>query len=91
MTLQIVPEWTALEFWKAIFLFTLRAGQRKGAPRRGATDRLRNNLPLDGEKEIYLYWIAFQILSNAPPEPRRSKQLMLKTAESHRPGGQPEP
>jgi uncharacterized protein DUF5753 len=54
-------------------------------------ERLRNDFPLEGEKETHLRWIALPTLSSAPLGPDRSKQLALRTAGSHWSGGQREP
>ncbi len=55
-----------------------------------STEHLRNDFSLEGEKETYLHWIAFQMLTRASLDPDRSKELILKTAQSHWPGGQQE-
>jgi transcriptional regulator with XRE-family HTH domain len=54
-------------------------------------EHLRNDFSLEGEKETYLHWIAFQMLTRSSLDPDRSKELVLKTAESHWAGGQREP
>ena len=56
-----------------------------------STEHLRNDFSLEGEKETYLHWVAFQMLTRAALDPGRSKELILKTAESHWSGGQREP
>ena len=56
-----------------------------------STEHLRNDFSLEGEKETYLHWIAFQMLTRASLDPGQSKELILKTAESHWSGGQGEP
>jgi len=56
-----------------------------------STEHLRNDFSLEGEKETYLHWIAFQMLATASLDPDRSKELILKTAESHWSGGRREP
>ena len=56
-----------------------------------STEHLRSGFSLEGEKETYLHWIAFQMLARASLDPDRSKELILKTAESHWSGGQREP
>jgi transcriptional regulator with XRE-family HTH domain len=55
-----------------------------------STEHLRNDFSLEGEKETYLHWVAFQMLTRASLDPDRSKELILKTAESHWSGGQRE-
>ena len=56
-----------------------------------STEHLRNAFSLEGEKETYLHWIAFQLLTRASLDPDRSKELILKTAESHWSGSRREP
>jgi len=56
-----------------------------------STEQLRNNFSLEGEKETYLHWIAFQMLARSSLDTDRSKELILKTAESHWSGGRREP
>jgi hypothetical protein len=46
---------------------------------------------LEGEKETYLHWVAFQMLTRAALDPDRSKELIRKAAESHWSEGQREP
>ena len=55
-----------------------------------STEHLRNDFSLEGEKETYLHWIAFQMLTRASLDPDRSRELILKTAESHWSGGRRE-
>ena len=43
---------------------------------------LRHDFSLEGEKETYLHWIAFQMLTRASLDPEPSKELILKAAES---------
>jgi len=54
-------------------------------------EHLRTDFSLEGEKETYLHWIAFQMLTRSSLDPDRSKELILKTAESHWSAGQREP
>ncbi len=55
-----------------------------------STEHLRSGFSLEGEKETYLHWIAFQMLARASLDPGQSKELILKTAESHWSSGQRE-
>jgi transcriptional regulator with XRE-family HTH domain len=48
-----------------------------------STEQLRNDFSLEGEKETYLHWVAFQMLTRTSLDPDRSKALILKAAESH--------
>jgi transcriptional regulator with XRE-family HTH domain len=54
-------------------------------------EHLRNDFSLEGEKETYLHWVAFQMLTRAALDPDRSKELIRKAAESRWSGGQREP
>jgi hypothetical protein len=56
-----------------------------------STEHLRSDFSLEGEKETYLHWVAFQMLARVSLDPDRSKELILKTAASHWSGGQTEP
>ena len=56
-----------------------------------STEHLRNDFSLEGEKDTYLHWVAFQMLARASLDPDRSKELILKVAESLWSGGQGEP
>ena len=47
------------------------------------TEQLRSGFILEGERETYLHRIAFQMLSDASPDPAASRALILETAESH--------
>jgi hypothetical protein len=53
-----------------------------------STEQLRSGFTLEGERETYLHRIAFQMLSGASLDPAASKDLVLKTAESHWSGSQ---
>jgi transcriptional regulator with XRE-family HTH domain len=48
-----------------------------------STEHLRNDFSLEGEKETYLHWLAFQMLAKAALDPEQSRELIRKTAESH--------
>ncbi|HTS99416.1 MAG TPA: helix-turn-helix transcriptional regulator [Streptosporangiaceae bacterium] len=51
------------------------------------TEHLRNDFSIEGEKETYLYSLAFQMLADAALDPQSSRELILDTAESHWSGG----
>jgi hypothetical protein len=53
-----------------------------------SAEHLRNGFSLEGERETYLHRIAFDMLAGASLDPAASKELILKTAESHWSGGQ---
>jgi transcriptional regulator with XRE-family HTH domain len=48
-----------------------------------STEHLRSGFTLEGERETYLHRIAFQMLAEASLDPLASRELILKTAESH--------
>jgi transcriptional regulator with XRE-family HTH domain len=48
-----------------------------------STEHLRSGFTLEGERETYLHRIAFQMLAEASLDPAASRELILKTAESH--------
>jgi hypothetical protein len=48
-----------------------------------STEHLRSGFTLEGERETYLHRIAFQMLAEASLDPVASRELILKTAESH--------
>ena len=48
-----------------------------------SAEHLRNDFSLEGERETYLHRIAFRMLADASLDPASSKELILKTAESH--------
>jgi len=48
-----------------------------------SAEHLRNDFSLEGERETYLYRIAFQMLAGAALDPASSRELVRETAESH--------
>jgi transcriptional regulator with XRE-family HTH domain len=48
-----------------------------------STEHMRNDFSLEGERETYLHRIAFQMLADAALDAASSRDLILKTAESH--------
>jgi transcriptional regulator with XRE-family HTH domain len=48
-----------------------------------STEQLRSGFSVEGERDTYLHRIAFQMLCDAALRPEESRQLILKTAESH--------
>ena len=52
-----------------------------------SAEHLRSGFSLEGERETYLHRIAFDMLAEASLDPAASKELILKTAESHWSGG----
>jgi transcriptional regulator with XRE-family HTH domain len=53
-----------------------------------SAEHLRNGFSLEGERETYLHRIAFDMLADASLDPASSRELIVKTAESHWSGGQ---
>jgi transcriptional regulator with XRE-family HTH domain len=48
-----------------------------------STEQLRSGFTLEGERETYLHRIAFQMLAEASLDPVASRELIVKTAQSH--------
>jgi transcriptional regulator with XRE-family HTH domain len=48
-----------------------------------STEHLKNDFSVEGERETYLYRLAFQILVGASLDPASSRALILETAESY--------
>ena len=84
LTLQILP----LDAQHAVFggsFVIFRFGSDNDAMLQDvvSTEHLRNDFSLEGERETYLYRIAFQMLVGASLDPASSRALILETAESH--------
>jgi hypothetical protein len=45
-------------------------------------EQLRSSAALEGEREIHLHRIAFQVLADASLDPAQSRALILQTAQS---------
>ena len=92
VTLQILPmDAPHTVFVESFVIFRFDPESDAGLQDVVSTEHLRNDFSLEGEKETYLHWIAFQMLSRASLDPDRSKELILKAAESHWSAGKPEP
>jgi transcriptional regulator with XRE-family HTH domain len=78
-------------FAESFVIFRFDADSDAGLKDVVSIEHLRNDFSLEGEKETYLHWVAFQMLTRAALDPDRSKELILKAAESHWSGGQREP
>ena len=92
VTLQILPlDGPHTVFVESFVIFRFEPDSEAALQDVVSTEHLRNNFSLEGEKETYLHWIAFQMLARASLDPDRSKELILKTAESHWSGGRQEP
>ncbi len=92
VTLQILPlDGPHTVFVESFVIFRFEEDGEQALQDVVSTEHLRNDFSLEGEKETYLHWIAFQMLTRASLDPDRSRELILKTAESHWSGGQSEP
>ncbi len=92
VTLQILPlDGPHTVFVESFVIFRFEPDSEAALQDVVSTEHLRNDFSLEGEKETYLHWIAFQMLARASLDPESSKELILKTAESHWSGGQREP
>jgi len=92
VTLQILPlDGPHTVFVESFVIFRFEPDSEAALQDVVSTEHLRNDFSLEGEKETYLHWIAFQMLARASLDPESSKDLILKTAESHWSGGQREP
>lgn len=92
VTIQILPlDGPHTVFVESFVIFRFEPDSEAALQDVVSTEHLRNDFSLEGEKETYLHWIAFQMLARASLDPERSKDLILKTAESHWSGGQREP
>lgn len=92
VTVQVLPlDEPHPVFAESFVIFRFNADSDAGLKDVVSIEHLRNDFSLEGEKETYLHWLAFQMLTRAALDPDRSKELILKTAESHWSGGQREP
>lgn len=92
VTIQILPlDGPHTVFVESFVIFRFEPDSEAALQDVVSTEHLRNDFSLEGEKETYLHWIAFQMLARASLDPERSKDLILKTAESHWSDGQREP
>ncbi len=92
VTVQILPlDGPHTVFVESFVIFRFGPDSEAGLQDMVSTEHLRNAFSLEGEKETYLHWIAFQMLTSASLGANRSKELILRTAESRWSGGQREP
>lgn len=92
VTVQVLPlDGQHTVFAESFVIFRFDPDSDAGLKDVVSTEHLRNDFSLEGEKETYLHWVAFQMLTRAALDPGRSKELILKAAESHWSGGQREP
>jgi transcriptional regulator with XRE-family HTH domain len=92
VTVQIHPlDGSHTVFVESFVIFRFDPDSDAGLKDVVSTEHLRNDFSLEGEKDTYLHWVAFQMLARASLDPDRSKELILKAAESHWSDGQREP
>ncbi len=92
VTVQVLPlDGQHTVFAESFVIFRFDPDSDAGLKDVVSTEHLRNDFSLEGEKETYLHWVAFQMLTRAALDPDRSKELILKAAESHWSAGQREP
>jgi transcriptional regulator with XRE-family HTH domain len=92
VTVQIHPlDGSHTVFVESFVIFRFDPDSDAGLKDVVSTEHLRNDFSLEGEKDTYLHWVAFQMLARASLDPDRSKELILKTAVSHWSDGQREP
>jgi transcriptional regulator with XRE-family HTH domain len=92
VTVQILPmDAPHTVFVESFVIFRFDPDSDAGLQDVVSTEHLRSDFSLEGEKETYLHWVAFQMLARVSLDPDRSKELILKAAESHWSGGQREP
>jgi transcriptional regulator with XRE-family HTH domain len=92
VTVQVLPlDGQHTVFAESFVIFRFDPDSDAGLKDVVSTEHLRNDFSLEGEKETYLHWVAFQMLTRAALDPDRSKELILKAAESHWSEGQREP
>ena len=84
LTLQILPlDATHAIFGESFVIFGFGADTDAMLQDVVTAEHLKSSCALDGERETYLYRIAFQMLSEASLDPAASKALILETAESY--------
>jgi transcriptional regulator with XRE-family HTH domain len=92
VTVQVLPlDGPHPVFAESFVIFRFDPDSDAGLKDVVSIEHLRNDFSLEGEKETYLHWVAFQMLTRAALDPDRSKELIRKAAESHWSGGQREP
>jgi transcriptional regulator with XRE-family HTH domain len=92
VTVQVLPlDGQHTVFAESFVIFRFDPDSDTGLKDVVSTEHLRNDFSLEGEKETYLHWIAFQMLTRAALDPDRSKELIRKAAKAHWSGGQREP
>ena len=90
--LQVLPlEGPHTVFVESFVIFRFQPDSEAALQDVVSTEHLRNDFSLEGEKETYLHWIAFQMLERASLDPGLSKELILKTAESRWSDGRHDP
>ena len=84
LTLQVLPlDAQHTVFGESFVIFGFGADSDAMMQDVVSTEHLRSGFTLEGERETYLHRIAFQMLAEASLDPVASRELILKTAESH--------
>lgn len=92
VTVQVLPlDGPHPVFAESFVIFRFDPDSDAGLKDVVSIEHLRNDFSLEGEKETYLHWVAFQMLTRAALDPDRSRELIRKAAESHWSEGQREP
>jgi transcriptional regulator with XRE-family HTH domain len=87
VTLQVLPlDAQHTVFGESFVIF--RFGPDTEAIRQDvvSVEHLKMDFSVQGERETYLHRLAFQALARAALDPASSRELILETAESYRPG-----
>jgi len=89
LTLQILPlDAQQIAFGESFVVFGFGADDDAVLQDVVSTEHLRSGATLQGERETYLYRLAFQMLAGAALDPASSRALVLDTAESRWSGAQ---
>src|SRR3984957_2846104 len=84
LTLRILPlDAQHLVFGESFVIFGFGSDEEAVLQDVVSTEHLRSGFSLEGERETYLHRIAFRMLAEASLDPAASRELILKTAESH--------
>ena len=89
LTLQILPlDAPQVAFGESFVIFNFEADDDAVLQDVVSAEHLRSGDTVQGERETYLYRLAFQMLADAALDPAASRALVLETAESHWSGAQ---
>jgi len=80
--LQVLPlDGPHTVFVESFVIFRFDPDSEAGLQDVVSTEHLRNDFSLEGEKETYLHWLAFQMLAKASLDRDESRALIEKAAE----------